>query len=125
MNESKPHSTWDEREYLERLFNEAACDRLTRANRDYQQSHAEYIIPLAKLLNITRSEKQRLVEQYGTAQKDRARLIGALEDIASGNARRVITSSLAWDGTTPPEQIVARSALRDVEDSIPAMRRDS
>lgn len=65
----KQHSELDEREYLERLFKADACDRLSRANRDYQQSHAEYIVPLAKLLNATRAERDGLEEQQETLRQ--------------------------------------------------------
>lgn len=120
---SSPHSTWDERRYLERHFNEAACERLARANRDYQQSHAEYIVPLAKLLNVTRSEKQRLAEQLEAARSALEAVIDRAENGRSAQriyhirhiARAGLVTSSEGAGTMPDAGYEASS-----ETSTPA-----
>lgn len=65
---------------VEKMFNRAACERLARSNREYQDEHGYYIVPLAALLNATRDERDRLAARIAELERERDEAVQEREE---------------------------------------------
>jgi hypothetical protein len=59
----------EERQVLESIFDESACGRLAESEQAYYSTHGEYVPPLARLLNATRTERDDLRRRLAEAQE--------------------------------------------------------
>ena len=100
-----------QREEAERTFNDAVCERLARANDDYQRTHGHYLPTLAWLLNETRRERDaaRLVlAQAGQTDEQHVRSMGLLLELNEKQAAEIAALKVAVEERCSDDYLLHR-----------------